>query len=158
MEEWLIANRLSFNIGKSYFKIHAHNYYDIKNFIIRIRDRLIKHVTSIKFLGWSFQLLHKKISIEVFWCNQISLWSKINWQKPFFLDFWQLIFFENDFWLNHNIAMAMFITAMIFISIRKLRFPNKASIATFSVMCNKHVSLLHKQLSRTKGVLYRLSS
>ena len=83
VNEWLKANRLSLNIDKTYFMIHTHNNYDINDSIIRIRDRLIKHVTSFKFWGLT---------------------------------------------INDNFSY------------------------------NEHVFLLYKQLSRTKGILYRLSS
>ena len=83
VDEWLKANRLSLNIDKTFFLIHTHNNNDINSCIIRIRDRLIKHVTSFKVIGLT---------------------------------------------IDDNFSY------------------------------NEHVSLLYKQLSRTKGILYRLSS
>ena len=51
VDDWLKANRLSLNIGKTFYMIITHNNYDETDINIRIRDVQLSRVTSTKFLG-----------------------------------------------------------------------------------------------------------
>ena len=51
MNEWLKANRLSLNVDKSSFMLFTHSQARHDNIQIRLGDRTINQVKSIKFLG-----------------------------------------------------------------------------------------------------------
>lgn len=51
IDNWLKANRLSLNIGKTCFMVHTHCSYDSNDCVIKIRGEPVKYVRSTKFLG-----------------------------------------------------------------------------------------------------------
>ena len=53
IDEWLKANRLSLNVDKTHYMMMTHKTYDPDptTLNIKIRDQLINHVTTTKFLG-----------------------------------------------------------------------------------------------------------
>ena len=51
IDEWLKANRLSLNVDKTHYMMMTHKTYDPATLNIKIRDQLINHVTTTKFLG-----------------------------------------------------------------------------------------------------------
>lgn len=51
IDDWLMANRLSLNVDKTYFMVMTHNDFNIGDYSVKIRDKSIKYVKSTKFLG-----------------------------------------------------------------------------------------------------------
>ena len=51
IDEWLKANRLSLNVDKTHYMMMTHKTYDPTTLNIKIRNQLINHVTTTKFLG-----------------------------------------------------------------------------------------------------------
>ena len=51
VNEWLNANRLSLNADKTSFVLFTHSRVDRNNISIRLGNKIIKQVGSVKFLG-----------------------------------------------------------------------------------------------------------
>ena len=51
IDEWLKANRFSLNVDKTHYMMMTHKTYDPTTLNIKIRNQLINHVTTTKFLG-----------------------------------------------------------------------------------------------------------
>ena len=85
IDEWLKANRLSLNVDKTHYMMMTHKTYDPTTLNIKIRDQLINHVTTTKFLGVTIDNKLNYNSHITSFSKQLSIIKGISYRLSYWL-------------------------------------------------------------------------